>query len=397
MKTGIAQYKIWRFEKQLLYDIKELPMIYLDYASTTPISEKALQVYTKVAQNYFANPSSLHDEGSKVNDLLETCRQKLSSFIGGVKEGIIFTSGGTEGNRLAIDILLETNSKKKHIITSELEHSSISNYMKKLIEQGYEVTFVSPKSNGTIKIEDINKKIRPDTALISIQHANSEIGAIQSIKSISSLAREHAIFFHCDCVQSLGKIPLNVEDIGADAYTFSSHKVYGPKGCGAIYLDPTKHWIRPVLSTTHENGFRAGTVDVPSITAFVTALSELLPMYEKNQKQHLSYRETLKKQLPPSVQVIESEHQLPHIIGMIVHGIEGQWSMLECNRKGIAISTGSACQVGLQKPSPVITSLGFNEQDAQQFIRVSFGIQTTEEDINKFSKSIEQIIEEFHQ
>lgn len=371
-------------------------MIYLDYAATTPMSEKALHVYSQVATNYYGNSSSLHDMGSTAQTILEESRKTMAAFLNGDAKGVYFTSGGSESNYYAIHSLLKGNNKKgKHIITTNLEHSSIANTLEDLQNDGYEITFVPVNAEGRVELAALSNAIRPDTVLASIHHGNSEIGTIQDLVSIGEVLKKHNILFHSDCVQTFGKIEIDVKKANLDSISISSHKIYGPKGVGACYINPSRTWKPVIPGTTHENGFRPGTVNVPGIAAFITAAEEIFPNKGSEQERYHSLRKKLVDGIRQGeawniTEVGPASNRLEHIIGLTIAGIEGQYIMLECNRYGVAISTGSACSVGMQKPSKTLLAIGKSKEEAKQFIRLSLGKLTTdaeiEETINIFQK-----------
>jgi cysteine desulfurase len=378
-----------------------IAMIYLDYGATTPISEKALAMYNQVSVDYFGNTQSLHDVGSKSKNLLEVCRKELATFIKATTESIYFTAGGTDSNVLAIRSLLKGASEnKKHIITSSVEHSSVLNTMQALQDEGYDVTYLPVNKDGEIEVNKVKEAISSDTALVCLTHVNSEIGTIQPITAIGKLLGEAGIAFHVDAVQSLGKLEIDVEAAKITSLAISSHKIYGPKGVGACYISSNASWKPLLAKTTHENGFRPGTVNVPGIAAFVTAASEAVSSIEENQAKYKTLREAFIRQLISENIIVEehskSEKQMPAIIGLRLKGIEGQYVMLECNRRGVAISTGSACQVGKNSPSKTMLALGRNKNEANEFIRISFGRDTTEEQLTEVVKVLHEIDKSFH-
>ncbi|HHW39393.1 MAG TPA: IscS subfamily cysteine desulfurase [Bacillales bacterium] len=361
-------------------------MIYLDYAATTPMSEKAINIYSQVATNYYGNSSSLHDMGLVSQTILEESRKTIADFLNGEAKGVYFTSGGSESNYFAIHSLLKGNNKKgKHIISTKLEHSSIANTLADLQNDGYEITFVPVNTEGRIDLDALAKAIRPDTVLATIHHGNSEIGTIQDLVSIGAILKKHDIIFHSDCVQTFGKIEIDVNRANLDSISVSSHKIYGPKGVGACYINPTRTWKPVIPGTTHENGFRPGTVNVPGIAAFITAAEEIFPIMNSEQKRFQGLREKLVHGLQGDSwkvsQIGPTSNRLEHIIGLSIAGIEGQYIMLECNRYGVAISTGSACSVGMQKPSKTLLAIGKSTEEAKQFIRLSLGKLTTDAEI----------------
>lgn len=372
-------------------------MIYLDYAATTPMSEKALHVYSQVATKYYGNSSSLHDMGTTAQTILEESRKTIAGFLNGEAKGVYFTSGGSESNYFAIHSLLKGNNKKgKHIITTKLEHSSIANTLEDLQNDGYEISFVPVNTEGRVELDALSEAIRPDTVLASIHHGNSEIGTIQNLVSIGEVLKKHNIIFHSDCVQTFGKIEIDVKKANLDSISISSHKIYGPKGVGACYINPSRTWKPVIPGTTHENGFRPGTVNVPGIAAFITAAEEIVPIMNSEQERF----QGLRKKLIDGIQgdgwkvteVGPSCNRLEHIIGLSVAGIEGQYIMLECNRYGVAISTGSACSVGMQKPSKTLLAIGKSKEEAKQFIRLSLGKLTTDADIEETISTFQRFL-----
>lgn len=372
-------------------------MIYLDYAATTPMSDEALDVFNQAAKKIYGNPSSLHDIGTKADDALNICRLQLANCMNGQENGVYFTSGGSESNILAIRSLIDGNKEKgKHLITTEVEHSSVYNLFNQLEEEGYEVTYLAVDSSGLISLEQLQQAIRKETILASIHHANSEIGTIQPITKIGQLLHEHHVIFHTDCVQAFGRVPIDVKESYIDSLSVSSHKIYGPKGTGMCYINPAAHWNMQQKNTTHERGFRPGTVDVPSILAFTTAAQNIIREMNHQRKTHVKRRKQFVSKLKEltDVTVIEGDetNQLPHIIGLSFSQAQGQYIMLECNRYGIAISTGTACQVGQQSPSRTMISIGKTVEEAKQFVRISFGKMTTVDELDETIRVLNQIV-----
>jgi cysteine desulfurase len=242
--------------------------------------------------------------------------------------------------------------------------------------------------------------LRSNTGLVSIQHGNSEIGAIQPIEKFGPLLKDHGILFHSDCVQTFGKLPINVESAQIDSISISSHKIYGPKGIGAAYIHPSVFWKPIIPGTTHESGFRPGTVDVPGAAAFATASKDISIAMSDNTEHFKGLRSKFIDLLQPykdKIMLINENHQdtLPNILPLLVDGIEGQYMMLECNRFGFAISTGSACQVGMQAPSRSLLALDFEEKKAKQYIRISLGGETTREQLESFTEVLIKVVKNF--
>ncbi|PEC19537.1 IscS subfamily cysteine desulfurase [Bacillus cereus] len=374
-------------------------MIYLDYAATTPMSEEALQTYMRAATQYFGNEQSLHDIGGTASSLLQVCRKTFAEMIGGKEQGVFFTSGGSESNYLAIQSLLNAKSGK-HIVTTPMEHASIRSYFQSLKTKGYTITEIPVNKGGLIDLIDLEAAITEDTVLASIQHGNSEIGAVQNIAEIGVLLKKHNVLFHTDCVQTFGKLPIHVFEMGIDSLSVSAHKIYGPKGVGACYINPQVRWEQIFPGASHEKGFRPGTVNVPGIAAFLTAAENILKNQMEESLRFKGLRSYFLEQLQTLSLEIEVEGHstscLPHIIGVTIKGIEGQYTMLECNRRGIAISTGSACQVGKQEPSKTMLAIGKTYEEAKQYVRFSFGQQTTKDQIDTTIHALHTIGNQFY-
>ncbi|WP_053216952.1 IscS subfamily cysteine desulfurase [Virgibacillus senegalensis] len=375
-------------------------MIYMDYAATTPMRQEALQMYVEASTTFYGNASSLHDVGSQAAQLLESCRLNLGKLLQADKDGIYFTSGGSESNVLALQSLIEANDHNgKHLITTTIEHSSIQHFFARLETLGYEVTYLPVDSKGLLDLEVLGRAIREDTILASIQHGNGEIGTLQAIQEIGSLLHSKGVLFHSDCVQTFCKVPLVLTDVPVDSISLSSHKVYGPKGVGAVYINPSVPFKPFLPNTTHEKGFRPGTVNVPGIASFVTAAELLHEEMPANQERYKQLRQMFIDLLSDisSDAIIEGDsvEQLPNILGVRFPGIQGQYVLLECNRNGLAVSTGSACSTGQQIPSKTIQALGRTSEQAQEFVRFSFGKETTEVQVTEAAEILNTLLAKF--
>lgn len=372
-------------------------MIYLDYAATTPMSDKAMEVYAKVAKQYFGNTSSLHDQGSSAKQIKEASAKAIANAINANTKEIHFTSGASESNFLAIQALLDGCKRDgKHIITSKIEHASVKDVFEKLETQGYKISWLGVNKDGQIELKDLKKIIHNDTVLVSIQHLNSEIGTFQPIKEIGSFLRAHDILFHTDAVQSFGKFDLNVHDLNIDALSISAHKIYGPKGMGAVWLNPNIEW-RPFFDDIHQlKKLKSGTDNVSAMAAFATATKEA----EENMKVEYDRITNLSKSFINGLENLDYElvvegssaHRSPYIQGIRFPGMEGQFFMLECNQAGLAISTGSACQVGSDLPNRTMKALGRTDEEAREFVRFSFGNNVKEDDLGKIIDKIDIIL-----
>lgn len=369
-------------------------MKYFDYAASTPLDTEAAQVYVEAATNYYGNTGSLHDVGTQAKDILENCRCTFAEILGVDSRGIYFTSGGSESNHLGIHALLSAKKKTGfHIISGIAEHGSIRSTLNSLSLQNYDVTLLPLNKNGQIDMESLKAATREDTVLVVIQHANSEIGSIQPVEEIASWCKENDILFHCDTVHSFSKIDLKPISKVVDSLSISSHKFYGPKGIGVAYVKPKIAWQPYYPGTSHENGFRPGTVNVPAIAAMTVAaqtchqqLSENYAKAEKLREGFLAILENEKNDI--TVYGSKGNQQIPYTMGLRLHGLEGQWVMLQCNRLGYAISTGSACSTGQQSASKTMVAMEVPEKIGKEFIRISFGHHTTVEDLSELAHSL---------
>ncbi|MCE4046870.1 cysteine desulfurase [Lysinibacillus fusiformis] len=356
----------------------------MDYAATTPMTKKALEAYVEVAQRYYGNSSSLHDLGGQAHYFIQQSREIIANELGVNSDGVIFTGSGTEGNIMAILSLALASKKGKHIISSQAEHTSVHAALNTLEKMGFEVTKLPLQKDGCIDSKQLLLAIRKDTALISIQHVNSEIGSIQPVEKIIEAAKESAVYCHIDCVQSFGKLTI---PRGGDAMTISAHKIGGPKGCGAVYINPAIRVPALTPGVTHERGLRGGTLDTPSIVSFAAAVEN--NSYERQHYEEL--RRYFKSRLPKAGRLIECKQQLPNICGVMMSKVEGQYVLLKLNEAGISISTGSACDIHSESGTKAILSMNYSMEAARQFFRISFGDSTTFKEIDRLTMELATI------
>ncbi|MGG4550480.1 IscS subfamily cysteine desulfurase [Rossellomorea marisflavi] len=361
-------------------------MDYFDYASTTPMDPHILDIYREVAEHFWGNPNSLHDTGGAAKELLHRCTDALATLLGVPAEGLTFTSGGSAGNAAALHALAHGRKHLgTHIIIGGAEHASLHTAAGQLESAGFQITAIPYEENGLLNLRQLKSAIREETILVSIAHCNGEIGAIQPMGEIRESLRGSAALLHSDLVQSFGKWSIEEAVRHADSFTLSSHKIHGPKGMGALYIDPSIALI-PVHRTS-------GTPDLPGITAFTAAAERAVPMPDHYQMLRDSFFSSLDQKLGNRYRVFEGPpgQQLPQVIGLAIEGIEGQWLMLECNRRGMAISTGSACQSGMQGMPITLKSMGATERDGKEFIRISFGPSTTLEKIDRLTDTLAEV------
>lgn len=376
-------------------------MIYLDYAATTPMSSTSLQAYQQAAEQFYANSSSLHDAGTEAKRALEGSRKAIATLMDVPYRGLHFTGSGSEANFLALVSLARSrDASLNHIISTDVEHSSIRNSLSWLEKAGFEITRLPVEPDGRVSPDNVAKSLRDQTALVSIQHVNSEIGSVQPLQKIGSLLKGHPAFFHSDLVQSFGKIDLKPLQCGLDSFSISAHKVHGPKGLGAAWTDPSISWKPFIPETVHEHGFRPGTVDVPATVSFAVAAKEAVRHRDENLKKVTRLKTlligVLREQLPEHL-FIEGNPAVcsPYILGLRIHGMEGQYAMLECSQQNVGFSTGSACQVNEQKPSATLLSMGRSEEEAKSFIRLSLSSQTTEEEIQTAGSVLRDVVKRY--
>lgn len=353
-------------------------MIYLDYAATSTMSPEALHTYSEVAQRYYGNSASLHDAGGQASYFIEQSRALVAKKLGVSSDGVIFTGSGTEGNLLTILSVAMASTKGKHIITSQAEHTSVHAALNTLEKMGYEVTKLPLQANGCVNVVHLTEAIREDTALITIQHVNSEIGSIQPVELIADIAKKANVFFHVDCVQSFCKLSTLSFSNQVDAMTVSAHKIGGPKGCGAVFINPKIRVPALTPGVTHERGLRGGTLDTPAIVAFSSAIEA----YQYERQHYEALRQYLRKNLPKTCRIIDSVEQLPNICGLLMEKVEGQYVLLKLNEAGICISTGSACDIKSESGTKAVLSMGYTMEEARQFFRISFGQTTSFEEID---------------
>lgn len=369
-------------------------MVYLDYAATTPLDENVLKAMTPYLTEYFGNASSQHGYGRAAANAVVDARDLLAQKIGCLSEELFFTAGGTEADNWAVKCVCEANiARGKHIVVTSIEHPAVIESVKKLCKHGFEATFVSPDKSGIVSPQSIKEALREDTVLCAVMHANNETGVIQPIEEISKIVHGNGTFFFCDCVQTAGYLPLPVKF--ADALSVSAHKFYGPKGVGLLYLKKGKAIDRFMNGGHQERGLRGGTVNVAGIVGLAEAYSAAYDNLEKNGKIIKSLRDCFESKIKAQIQDVtvigESVPRLPCHSNLLIKGCEGDRTVMSLDNIGIAASTGSACASGAVKISPVITSMGFPDEEAKCAVRFTFGKYTAENDITYTVDKLTQI------
>jgi cysteine desulfurase len=372
--------------------------LYLDYAATTPIDPRVLKAMEPYFSEKFGNTMSLHSFGQEAKTALEESREIVADLMGAKPSEVIFTSSATESNNLALKGVAFANRKKgNHIIISSIEHSCIMESAKWLEKQGFEITRLKVDKYGLVDPEDVKKAIKKETILVSIMHANNEIGTIEPIEEIGKICKERGVYFHTDAAQSFGKIPINVNKMNIDLMTVSSHKMYGPKGAAALFVrEGTK--IEPILhGGGHEMGLRSSTVNVAAIVGFAEACKICKKEMEKEAKRLTKLRDKLIKgvleKIPGSHLNGHPIKRLPNNANFWFEGVEGESIVIQLDLLGIAASTGSACSTEKLEPSHVLLAIGLRPEQAHGSLRLSLGRWTKERDIDYVLKVLPKVIQ----
>jgi len=373
--------------------------IYLDHSATTPVDlEVAALMMTYYTEKY-GNPSSVHGFGREAKQALEEARGQVAELLGADPKEITFTSGGTEADNLAILGTVEALQKKgKHLITSAIEHHAVLETFEFLEKKGFELTVIPVDSEGIISVEDVRKAVRPDTILISVMHANNEVGAIQPIVEIGNLAKEHGIIFHVDAVQSFGKLPINVKAMNVDLMTVSSHKIYGPKGVGALYIRKGVRIVPLAHGGSQEKRKRSGTENTPGIIGFGKACELIGKRMAEEAEVQTKLRDKLMQGISERIEHVKvngplGEKRLPNNVNVSIQFVEGESLLLSLDMLGIAASSGSACTSGSLDPSHVLLAMGLVHEIAHGSLRFSLGSQNTEEEIDYVLEQLPKIVE----
>jgi cysteine desulfurase len=361
--------------------------IYLDSNATTPMRPEVAAAMLPVFSEDYGNPSSIHWFGQQAKSLLDDARQQVARLIHAESSEIVFVSGGTEADNLAIRGIAESQKAKgRHIITSTIEHHAVLHTCKDLEKQGWDVTWLSVSRDGVIDPEDVRRAIRPETVLITIMHANNEIGSIQPIEEIGAIAETADVYFHSDGVQSTGKIPVDVKKLKVDLYSISAHKIHGPKGVGALYVRKGTT-LKPLMTGGgHERSRRSGTENVAGIVGFGVAAKLAREGLEAETARMRELRDRLETGLLariPSIHVnAAAAARLPNTSNIMVDFAEGEGLVISLDLKGVAVSTGSACSSGSLEPSHVLTAIGKTPDEAHGSLRFSLNAMNTAEEVD---------------
>lgn len=376
--------------------------VYLDHAATTPVDRKVLEAMLPYFSDKFGNPSSLHSFGREVHDAIEEAREKVADLIGARESEIVFTSGGTESDNLAIRGIAYMNKDKikekgPHIITSSIEHPAVLETCKDLEKEGFKVKYLKVDRYGVIDLEDLKRSISKGTFLITVMFANNEIGTIEPVEEIGKIAEEHGIIFHTDAVQALGKLCIDVKKLNLDLLSISAHKMYGPKGIGALFVRDGIKLKTIQTGGGHEKGLRSGTENAPGIVGLGEACKLAKERMDSDFSNMVRLRDKLIKGVTGNIEESflngHPVKRLPNNAHFRFTAIEGESLILSLDQKGIAASTGSACSSKKLRPSHVLLAIGLSPVEAHGSLRLTLGRENTEEEINYTIDVLPEVVE----
>src|SRR3984885_2698830 len=362
--------------------------IYLDYNATTPVDRAVLEAMLPYFAANFGNASSIHSSGQRGRSAVDAARDSVAALIGAKAAEVVFTSGGTEADNLALfGAVMASDQSRKHVITTAIEHHAVLNAAQALEKQGIDVTYVSVGGDGVVDPQDIRRELRPETILISVMHAINELGTIQPIEEIGRIAAEADVYFHCDAVQSAGKVPLDVNRLGVDLLSVSAHKIYGPKGVGALYvrsgtpLEPQFH------GGHHERDRRPGTENVPGIVGFGKAAELARMNCEMDAARVAVLRDRLEEMLTGSLGLGhvngDRARRVANTTNLVFAGAGGEALVIALDLQGISCATGAACSSGAVEPSHVLLAIGLSADEARSSLRFSLGRATTSDEVDR--------------
>ena len=395
----------------------ETRKVYLDHSATTPVDRRVVEAMLPYLTEKFGNASSVHSFGQEARAAVDRARREVAALIGARANEIVFLSGGTEANNLALRGITDASQAKKnvstgsltckgHVITSSIEHSSVRGISDELEKGGWDITRLPAYEEGVVRIDDVRAALRPDTVLISVMLANNEIGTLQPISEIGALVREERgrgrqLWFHTDAVQAAGRIPLDVEALGCDLLSLSAHKIYAPKGTGALFVRRGVRLVPQNVGGHQEREKRAGTEGVPGIVAFGMAAKLAREEMAERSEHERRLRDRFEAGVTEHIEDIvfngDRARRLPHLSNISFRFIEGEGLLISLDLQGLAVSTGSACSSGTLEPSPVIQALGRNDELARGAIRFSFGKDNTAEDVDYVLQVLARVVEKLRQ
>jgi cysteine desulfurase len=373
--------------------------IYLDHNATTPLHPAVIDRMTAVLRDEFGNPSSVHHFGQRTKALIDEARSAVAALLGADPSEIVFTSGGTESDNFAIRGVAEAleAAGRKHVIATSIEHEAVINTLKALARRGWRTTLLPVGETGVVTADALRSAITDDTAIVSIMHANNEVGTIQPISELAQIAREKGALFHTDAVQSAGKIPVNVKTLGVDLLSLSSHKMNGPKGTGALWMRRGIRLVPVLTGGRHERGRRAGTENVAGIVGAGIAATLAVEKMAAEAARLSALRDRLEREVVgvvPGTQINGGgSPRVPNTTNISFERIEAESLLIALDLEGIAVSTGSACSSGTLEPSHVLKAMGFPAHRTQNSIRFSFGMGNTDADVDRVLTVLPTVVE----
>jgi cysteine desulfurase len=378
--------------------------IYLDHSATTPTRAEAIATMHRVMTSDWGNPSSIHQWGERASTAIEQARFQVAALINANPDAIAFTSGGTEANNQAIMGVTNLYSAPQHLIISQIEHSSITAPVQWLESRGWEVTRLACDRSGRINPDDLAVAIRPNTVLVSIIYGQSEVGTIQPIAELAAICRRHKVYFHTDAVQAAGRVSINVQELGVDLLSISSHKLYGPQGTGALYIRPGVEIVPLLAGGGQEMGWRSGTQAVPQIAGFGVAAELASEELELESSRLIGLRDRLFDLLgdcPMLAPTGDRIHRLPHHLSFclqvpscdVSEQVTGKTIVRQLNLAGIGISSGAACASGRLTPSPILLAMGYGQVEAVGGIRITLGKSTMVADVEWTAMVLKQVLD----
>lgn len=369
--------------------------LYLDYNAGTPLDPRVLAAMSECLSGMPGNPSSTHQFGRAARARLDRAREQVAALVGAHASQVIFTSGGTEANNLALHAVTAGRTPA-HLAVSAIEHPSVLEAARALQQSGWRLDLIEPDGNGLVTVEALRRALKPDTRLVSVMLANNETGVIQPIAELAACARAAGAVMHTDAVQAAGKVPVDFEATGAQLMTLSAHKLYGPKGAGALIVDKALE-LEPLLyGGGQERGLRAGTENIAAIVGFGVAAELACETRETEAVRQAELRDYLQAELKshaPITVFAESAQRLPNTLQFAVAGLDGETLLMQLDKAGIAVSSGSACASGKSEPSHVLLAMGVEPELARGAVRVSLGRETTRQDIDRLLGAIAEKIE----
>ena len=371
--------------------------VYMDYSATTPVKKEVLDEMLPYYTDFFGNPSSLYDIAADSKQALDLARSRVAGLINASPEEVFFTSCGSEADNWALFGVTDALKEKgNHVITTKIEHHAILHSGEHLEKHGFEVTYLPVKENGMVDLKEFEDAITDKTVLASIMYVNNEVGTVQPIKELAKIAHDHGVTFHTDAVQALGNVDCNVQELGVDLMSMSGHKIYAPKGVGALYIRKGTKISNFLYGGAQESKHRAGTENVAGIVAFGKAAEMANHNFENHVKHCSELRDYLmteiEKRIPDVYINGDKEHRHPGNVNVTFKKIEGESILLLLNHKGISVSTGSACSSKSLEPSHVLMALGVNEEDIHGTIRFTVGDFTTKDDVDYVLENLEEIV-----